>query len=258
MTYSLAAQPASPRRVFRLHILSFPMMSTRLGVGAAHGTGGRGAHQDGFTLMELIIVLAALAALAAALAPSAFSYLRDAHRTQAQGDASRVANAVGRFTKDTALSPYKNNTSALKVGAKQAGDFDCLYASQGQEVTAALDGTAGGTWTSAGGVQCQSGSSTRDTIENHLIANTPAGSATKAYVTSGKHAWRGPYLASVPVDPWGNAYLVNIGKGDPAAAPRKAVWVISAGPNGTFETNSDAASASLVTAAGDDIIARIE
>ena len=67
-------------------------------------------------------------------------------------------------------------------------------------------------------MSCQAASTTRDTIDDHLIANTPGAGSTKNYVTAGKNAWRGPYLPSVPVDPWGNPYLINIGKGDPSAA----------------------------------------
>lgn len=218
---------------------------------------------SGFTLLEIVIVLAVMGALMAALAPRAFTYLRDAQITQAQNDANQIAGAIGEFVKDTATLPYKNNTTTTtaKVPAKQAGDFDCLYGATGATVTTTLDSTSGLTWTSSGGVQCQNGSTLRDTIENHLITNTPgapAAGSTKAYATTGKNAWRGPYLPSVPSDPWGNSYLVNIGKGDPAAATKKAVWVISAGPNGAFETPADANRASTLAAVGDDIIARIQ
>ena len=213
---------------------------------------------NGFTLLEMVVVLAVIGVLTAVIGPAAFTYIRDAQRTQAQNDVKQIADAISRFVEDTALLPYKNNTAATKVSAKQAGDFDCLYAAQGSGPSTASDATAGDTWTSGGGVQCQAGSATRDTLENHLITNTPGGSTTKAYPTAGRTAWRGPYVSAIPVDPWGNAYLVNVGKGDPAAAPRQAVWVISAGANGQLETSAAAASSALVTAGGDDLIARVQ
>lgn len=211
----------------------------------------------GFTMIEMALVLGVIAAILAALAPAAFTYIRDAQITQAQNDANQIGRAVHTFMEHTALQPYKNNTSNPKVSAKQSGDFDCLYG-PGNEFSTTNDSTASDSWTSAAGVQCQSGSTTRDTLENHLILNTPAGSGTKAYVTTGKIAWRGPYLPSVPQDPWGNAFLVNIGKGDPAAATKKAVFVISAGPDGLLDTSSDAARNAVVSASGDDILARIQ
>ena len=214
-----------------------------------------GANGSGFTLLEIVIVLAAMGVLLAMLVPRGFTYILDAQRTEAQNAANQIAQAISKFGEDTALLPYKNNTNAVKVGAKEGGDFDCLHGSEGATVTTALD--TGGTWTSGSGIGCQEGSSTRDTIENHLIKNTPGGDPAKAYATSGGNAWRGPYLPSVPADPWGNVYLVNVGKGDPAASTRKGVWVISAGPNGDFQTGSDANASGLVTAAGDDIIARV-
>ncbi|MDO8678937.1 MAG: type II secretion system protein GspG [Acidobacteriota bacterium] len=212
--------------------------------------------QRGFTLMEVVIVLAVIGALSAALAPMAFSYLADAKKTQAQNDANRIAEAIGKFLQDVALPPYKNNTSSTKSQVKQSGDFDCLYSLLGNDYTIATDATTGASWTTSAGVQCQAGSATRDTLENHLINNTPAGASANAYVTTGKIAWKGPYLPSLPADPWGNKYVVNIGKSDPGAS--KAVWVISAGSNGNIETAADASARSSIDPSGDDIIARVK
>lgn len=214
------------------------------------------AVDPGFTLVEIIVVLAVTAALAAVLAPMAFRYVDDAKKTQAQNDANRIAEAIGRFLQDVALPPYKNNTSSTKSQTKQSGDFDCLYSLLGNDFSIATDATASDSWTSSAGVQCQAGSTTRDTLENHLINNTPGGASANAYVTSGKIAWKGPYLPSIPADPWGNKYVVNIGKADPGAS--KAVWVISAGPNGNLETAADASSSSSISPGGDDIIARVK
>ncbi len=63
-------------------------------------------------------------------------------------------------------------------------------------------------------------------------------------------------------DPWGNRYLVNIGvlqasEADEASTEPRALWVLSAGPNGLIET-AYAAPAVSVVVGGDDIGARIE
>jgi len=212
---------------------------------------------SGFNLIEMVIVLAITGALLAALAPRAFTYLRDARVTQAQNDANRIAEAIGKFLQDTGVPPYKNNTTTTspKSQVKISGDFDCLVSDTGNDFTTTTDETTGDSWTTAGSVNCLAGSATRDTLEDHLITNTPGGTATKAYIATGKMAWEGPYLPSVPVDPWGNKYLVNVGKLDPSVS--KGVWVISAGPDGNLETVADASNTSSITAGGDDIIARI-
>lgn len=216
----------------------------------------------GFTLMEIIFVLAVIGILVALLTPMIFTHIEDAKRAQAQHDANLIAWAIAAFVKDTGLPPYKNTTSAAKAGAFEPGDFECLYGARGGEFTTDTDLTtddgATDTWTSAGGIQCQAASTVRDTIENHLINNAPAGATAKAYATAGKNAWRGPYLPRVPDDAWGRKFLVNIRKADPDLNPPRAVWVISAGPNGKLETRSNADAASTVDPGGDDVMARLK
>jgi prepilin-type N-terminal cleavage/methylation domain-containing protein len=206
----------------------------------------------GFTLMEIVIVLSVIGVLVAAIAPVAFTYFRDAQRAQAQNNANQIAAAIGSFLDHTGLPPYKNTTSADKIPAKESADFDCLYGSQGTTFTSAEDGTTGTSWST-----CYTGS-TKDTLENHLIINTPGGASDRLYKITGKTAWKGPYLPSVPSDPWGKPFLINIKNMDPAAATPKAAWVISAGQNGTLETAFDQNAGVAITAGGDDIIARVK
>lgn len=63
-------------------------------------------------------------------------------------------------------------------------------------------------------------------------------------------------------DPWGNRYLVNIGvsrrgAGEEAASDPRALWVLSAGPNGLVETPYAVSAVSAIVH-GDDVAARIE
>jgi general secretion pathway protein G len=203
----------------------------------------------GFTLMEIVVVLAVIAILGALLTPLILTYVEDGRRQQAQNDVQMIATAIAAFLKDTGVPPYKNTTSTTKVALKETNDFDCLKSSLGQ---LPLD-DATTTWATA---LCLGVAADTDTIENQVILNTPAGSATKSYTTSGKFAWRGPYLPTVNADPWGAAYLVNIGKADPSVA--KAVIVISAGANGKLETSADQATTTSITPGGDDILARVK
>ena len=63
-------------------------------------------------------------------------------------------------------------------------------------------------------------------------------------------------------DPWGNRYLVNVGalqtsEADGASTESRALWVLSAGPNGLVETRFAAPTMSAVVG-GDDIGVRID
>lgn len=56
--------------------------------------------------------------------------------------------------------------------------------------------------------------------------------------------WKGPYLGSVPIDPWGRAYLVLF----PAGRRNAGIVVVSAGPDGVLDTPAGSA-----TIADDDV-----
>jgi hypothetical protein len=72
--------------------------------------------------------------------------------------------------------------------------------------------------------------------------------------------WNGPYLKSMPVDPWGRPYVCNVryltGAAVTGATPveeqEHAVMCLSAGPDGAFNTSFDDATV-LVGPGGDDI-----
>lgn len=204
----------------------------------------RTAH--GFTLMEIIVVLAVVATLVAALTPMIIGYITDAQRARAANDAQQIAGAVLKMFTDTGKFAFKKNGPG--PNSKEAADADVLTTAEGATPTEAT-GTAWNLATTA----------VKDTIENQLLSNTPfQGAAGTPYASTGRSAWKGPYLDKPKPDPWGNQYLVNIGKADPAAATPKAVFVISAGPNGQLETNADQNATVAVTAGGDDIIARVK
>jgi hypothetical protein len=97
-----------------------------------------------------------------------------------------------------------------------------------------------------------------DSLENQLQRNQPGGdpSPAKRYATGGRFAWRGPYLRTLGEDPWGNQYVVNVGKLQPGQ--NRQAWVISAGPNGTIDTPFDATTTDAAALGGDDIGARLQ
>jgi hypothetical protein len=97
------------------------------------------------------------------------------------------------------------------------------------------------------------GANNGDTLDNHLLTNTPGGAAGAAYPTTGSARWRGPYAAgSLPLDPWGRPYLVTVIAGYSTHATNyKRLVVLSAGPDGDIDTAAQLTA--TTTIAGDDI-----
>ena len=211
-------------------------------------------NQKGFTLLEIIVVLAVLGALAAMLAPVVFRYIDDANRSRAQNDVSAIAAAINQFYKDTGRYPlYTTGTSKLAHTPATdpsylTSDPDCDPTDTNLTTCDAfepeVDAAASG-WTF---------STKADSLTNQLIMNGPG------YTDSGPRAWRGPYLETVPeTDVWGRSFVVNILKADPADGTPEVVVVLSAGANGTIETDGDVeATSGNFVAGGDDIIARVK
>jgi type II secretory pathway pseudopilin PulG len=199
-------------------------------------------HQRGFTLMEIIVILGVIAVLTTVLAPMVVAYLEDAYRARAESDVRQIAAAILKFHQDTGRFPYHDDGD--ESGA--APDFVLL--------TGPGDVPADG----APPAQWAPGSSARDSLDNQLQRNEPGGDPAPArkYSTTGRFAWRGPYLRSLGDDPWGTQYVVNVGKLQPGL--RKQAWVISAGPNRTIDTRFDVATTDAPALGGDDIGARLQ
>ncbi len=129
--------------------------------------------EKGFTLIEMIVVVAIIASLAAILVPIVSSELADAESTKAVGDCQRIAAAVTQFIKDTRLFP---------TGPLGNNSVNWLYGDGTQPSTNPFDDGASATLTS------------------YLTAGT----------TNGGQLWNGPYVQEVNADPWGNCYIVNV------------------------------------------------
>jgi prepilin-type N-terminal cleavage/methylation domain-containing protein len=186
----------------------------------------------GFTLVEVVVVIAVVALLAAILAPLIAKNIDDAKLARAENEAHVIAAALGTFYKDVGRWPTMN----------AAGTYNTITTLASG--TAADPGTAVGT----NGWDSDTTQAAVDFLENHLYENTPKG--TGAYPTTGRRAWRGPYLNGVPLDPWGTPYMVNVEATDTTSAVEKG-FVISAGPNGVMDTPFGAVRAT--TPGGDDI-----
>ncbi len=185
----------------------------------------------GFTLIEIIVILAVISILVAILTPTVLKFIDDAQRSSAANSVQVIAAALNDLIKDTGKFPGSKTSKTFLCSAN--GDF-------------ATDSTS--TWASSSAV-CSN-------FFDHLIINDPDGSGTpdesvSDYRTTGKRRHRGPYLSSTDEDPFGNVFQVNVStlKG----GDRNPTWVISAGPDGDFQTAT-----TDKKLAGDDIGIRIK
>ena len=197
-------------------------------------------NKRGFTMMEVIVVLAVIGVMAAVLTPMVMNYVEDSKVSKAQSDVKTIAGVILNLTRDVAHFPL------YKDGTKTTGDPDFeLLRGPGNDP---VDNAGNNKWlTSAQGKIAE--------LEDHLIKNNPGGNK---YPTTGRFHWKGPYLEKVTEDAWGNRYLVNIKNANPADSPAKVVYVISCGANGKCETDPNALADSGPVAGGDDIVIRIK
>jgi general secretion pathway protein G len=184
-----------------------------------HAKPGSNVKNDaGFTLIEVIVIVAILAILAGILAPMIFSQIDEAKITRATSDAKAINTAILVFRKDIGQWPNKDGECAPNLTLLTG------------------DGTLPSNL-AAFGFDTRNKAFFADSLEtddNNCWPNT----------------WKGPYLKMVTADPWGNAYFLNPGNFDVSGG---AVWVYSAGPNGLVETFAGA-----MASGGDDIGIRVK
>jgi len=187
--------------------------------------------QGGLTLIELIVVLAALAILVAILIPTVISLPEQAEELRAKNDARAIGEAIQNLHKDLAKWSVYASSPLTPANAT----LERLTSAGNAPGVSGAPGTAD--WIIA--------DATTDALDDHLATNRL--SDASQYPVTGEFAWRGPYLPEAPEDPWGNRFIVNVRWLQPGASPN-VVWVLSAGPNKIIETTF--AEPSL---AGDDI-----
>ena len=174
-------------------------------------------NRRGFTLIEVIVVAGIIAILAGILVPLIFKEIDESRITRASADIKSIMNAMIVLKKDTGQWPVYDGSCNATV---------TLVTGQG---VAPLDLAAMGYDTDI-----------PSSYDDHLSRN----------VSACYNNWKGPYLALVGQDPWGNQYMTNADAFPVAGSP---AWIISAGPNGRMETPS-----TNETLLGDDIGMRIK
>lgn len=204
---------------------------------------------SGFTLIEMVVVLAVVAILAAILTPTIAKNINDAKIARANNEVQVIGAAIGSFYKDVGRWPTSNGTDLSDSVQLLYGPGDTPTIQGGgvaQEQYWLNDGSG---W--AGNLI--------DTFENHLIDNDPGDGATnypdENTVPKPELYWKGPYITEVKADPWGNHYSCNIWYTYNTTTNFVGLW--SAGPDRI--SNTDAIQASTaVTIGGDDVVFRLQ
>lgn len=166
--------------------------------------------EKGFTLIEMVIVLAVVAILAAVMVPIIATNIEQAKVARAAADVKTIAEAMVRFRQDLGFWPIRDN----------GGTVVDLLAGPG---TLPPAGT-GSSWlgkTSTG-------------LENHLVSGVFS-QYQRGPSPQGLPCWNGPYTSEIKTDPFNMAYLVNIANFHNGS--NAAVFVLSAGPDRLTDTN---------------------
>ncbi len=193
---------------------------------------------QGFTLIEVIVVIAVVAILAAILTPTVVKNIDDSKVARAKNEVQVIGAAMTSFYKDLGRWPTSNGA---------ANNPDYLYLLYGPGTAPTNSGHNTQYWSKDTGWPA----ARKDTFTHHLIENNPYG-AGAVYPTTGEYKWHGPYLAEIKADPWGTHYACNEIYFYSGAGTPYAVWVWSAGPDRQSDTrvNQPMATAQL----GDDDI----
>ena len=193
----------------------------------------------GFTLIELAVVLAIIAILAAVLTPMVTTYLEQARVARAQADLRTISDSVRLYQRDSGRYPIYD--SAGDYTADHAGGKAVIGASGG---TGPSDGAGGNSWS----LSSQLATTSLELYLNNNYSGISGNSFPKV-------SFNGPYIPTVDSDPWGNKYLLTAG--NLSRSSTNHAYVLSAGPNGTIETPRDVATGASLTAGGDDLILAI-
>lgn len=200
----------------------------------------------GFTLMEMVVVLAVIAILAAILTPIINSYVERARLNSARSDVKNIAAAFVQFNTDAKFWPiYKTAADAPNNANATLNVWDFM-GSEGNNAT-----LTGAGWSAL--------STTTGALSDFL--NTNFYGLNAAPVTGGgpsQPVYRGPYLELGP-DPWGSRYYVTSKWLKPGSNQDKAAFVVSPGPNATIDTAYDQSrtGSTAFVISSDDIVARI-
>jgi general secretion pathway protein G len=151
-------------------------------------------HRSGFTLVELVIVIAVVAILAGLLTPTLANQMERSRTARAQSDVNELSHAVARLRTDTSVS--------------LTGCVDVLANLTSLTVTSSCT----------------------------PLGAFSTGLSACATAKPGNPCWSGPYVSTLPEDPWGASYYATLN------TTNFSVTVGSAGPDGISGNSDDSTS----------------
>lgn len=189
----------------------------------------------GFTLIEMVVVLAVVAVLAAVLFPTIARHITDAQITRVVNEEQVITAAVMMLYKDTGKWP---NTNTSGIGGPGGNSDRVLTGEIGDPVAvgaAPVSQAGAANWGTFGNAQ---------QLYHFLYINNPncTGNPNGAtdYPTTGEFSWRGPYMEKRTfLDPWGNQYVINSRYFPPnsgVVVDNHRVLVLSAGEDKLWST----------------------
>lgn len=175
------------------------------------------AQQGGFTLIELVVVVAILAVLAGVLVPMVSNEVDGARNARASMDMKTAANAFLSYRAHTGRWPSNSGSNSITSASNEnLSSFACLYANtyshsgwNGPYLNAGYQAGGSGSWT---------------------VAGSGAGQGL--------------------LDPWNNPYAVYWYPANGAMGAGGGIAMVCKGPNGTVDTSS--ANIAAGSPAGDD------
>jgi len=74
-------------------------------------------NNKGFSLIEIVVVLAIMGVIAAFLTPMLFNYMSDSKLRRAQNDVSQIAGVIGSFNTDAGVYPVYSALPCSRTNA---------------------------------------------------------------------------------------------------------------------------------------------
>ena len=202
--------------------------------------------QGGFTLVELVFVIAIIVVLASIFLPLAVSKLNKADEAATDASIQEIAAALTAFYDDLRHFPTCDHTDCSPF---PGSNNDLVFLAFGDgfgSLTATYPDNSAGSAQWDLTANDESTSPAKNNGANHLVINDPLvnGTPNEAtdYASTGSKRWRGPYLARVGLDAWVRTFIAYVGAMEEngqkvgGGGTNDKGWILSAGPNNSLDT----------------------
>ncbi len=199
----------------------------------------------GFTLVELVFVIAIILVLAGIFLPLALSKLQEADQARVSGDLQALAASLTTFFTDvrrfpacnsTDCDPLNNSSNDLRILVFKADTSDVATADiPAQDAAFACSQD----WNDAANLV--TGNTDQNNAFNHLVVNNPNGDVTTDEANIDYKKWKGPYIGKIGKDPFGEYYVAHMGAVEKDgiainSSGKGYGWLLSAGADAVFQT----------------------